>query len=75
MAEGSVYEAFELGGHYNLNNLIAIIDMNRLGQRGPTMVEWLGEIYAARARAFGWHAIQVDGLDVEAVNARLCRGP
>ncbi len=69
MAEGSVYEAFELGGHYNLNNLIAIIDMNRLGQRGPTMLEWHGEAYAARARAFGWHAIQIDGQDVEAVNA------
>ncbi|MCW3094399.1 MAG: Transketolase [Chthonomonadaceae bacterium] len=69
MAEGSVYEAFELGGHYNLNNLIAIIDMNRLGQRGPTMLEWHGEAYAARAQAFGWHAIQIDGQDVEAVNA------
>jgi len=69
MAEGSVYEAFELGGHYNLNNLVAIIDMNRLGQRGPTMLEWHGEIYAARAQAFGWHAIQIDGLDVDAVNS------
>lgn len=68
MAEGSVYEAFELGGYYQLNNLIAIIDMNRLGQRGPTMLEWHGEIYAARAEAFGWHAIQIDGLDVDAVN-------
>jgi len=68
MAEGSNYEAFELAGHYNLNNLIAIIDMNRLGQRGPTMLEWHGEIYAARAAAFGWHAIQVDGLDVAAID-------
>ncbi len=68
MAEGSNYEALELGGHYGLNNLIAIIDMNRLGQRGPTMVEWHGEVYAARAKAFGWHAIQVDGLDVDAIN-------
>src|SRR5580658_297568 len=57
MAEGSNYEALELGGHYGLNNLIAMVDMNRLGQRGPTMIEWHGEIYAARARAFGWHAI------------------
>ncbi len=71
MAEGSNYEAFELGGHYELNNLVAIIDMNRLGQRGPTMLEWHGETYAARARAFGWHAIQVDGLDVDAVNGAL----
>jgi transketolase len=44
MAEGSVYEALELGGHYGLNNVIAIIDMNRLGQRGPTMLEWNSEV-------------------------------
>ena len=69
MAEGSVYEALELGGHYKLDNLVAIIDMNRLGQRGPTMLEWHGEKYAARAEAFGWNAIQVDGQDVDAVNA------
>lgn len=69
MAEGSVWEAFELGGFYGLNNLVAIIDMNRLGQRGATMLEWHGEIYAERARAFGWHAITIDGHDVEAINA------
>ncbi len=69
MAEGSVYEALELGGHYGLNNVIAIIDMNRLGQRGPTMLEWHSEVYAERARAFGWHAIEIDGQDVEAVDA------
>src|SRR5205823_12911378 len=69
MAEGSVYEAFELGGHYQLDNLVAIVDMNRLGQRGPTMLEWHGETYAARASAFGWHAIQIDGHDLDAVNA------
>ena len=68
MAEGSVYEAMELGGHYALNNLIAIIDMNRLGQRGPTMLEWDGAAYAARAEAFGWKAIVIDGLDVDSVN-------
>jgi transketolase len=71
MAEGSVYEAFELAGHYQLNNLVAMIDMNRLGQRGPTMLEWHGEIYAERAKAFGWHAIQIDGQDVDAVYAAL----
>ena len=69
MAEGSNYEALELGGHYNLNNLVAILDMNRLGQRGPTMLEWHGEIYASRAEAFGWKAIQIDGQDVNAVNS------
>ena len=67
MAEGSNYEAFELAGHYKLNNLIAIIDMNRLGQRGPTMLEWQSGIYAERARSFGWHAIEINGLDVAEV--------
>ncbi len=67
MAEGSNYEAMEIAGHYGLKNLVAILDMNRLGQRGETMLGWHGEIYAARARAFGWHAIEVNGLDVEDV--------
>ena len=40
MAEGSIYEALELAGHYKLGNLIGILDMNRLGQRGETMVGW-----------------------------------
>ena len=68
MAEGSVYESMELAGHYAMNNLIAIIDMNRLGQRGPTMLEWDGAAYAARATAFGWHAIVINGQSVEDVN-------
>ncbi len=69
MAEGSIWEAFELAGHYKLNNLIGILDMNRLGQRGETMLGWNGDVYAARARAFGWHAIEIDGHDVEQINA------
>jgi transketolase len=64
MAEGSIWEAAELGGFYKLNNLIGILDMNRLGQRGPTMLQWDGDAYAARARAFGWHAIEIDGHDL-----------
>ena len=67
MAEGSNYEAMELAGFYNLNNVVAIIDENRLGQRGPTMLQWHTEIFAERAKAFGWHAIVVDGHDVEAI--------
>ena len=63
MSEGSIYEALELGGHYKLNNVIGILDMNRLGQRGETMLGWNGDAYAARARAFGWHAIEIDGHD------------
>ncbi|HLJ82438.1 MAG TPA: transketolase, partial [Ktedonobacterales bacterium] len=69
MAEGSIYEALELAGHYQLNHLIGILDMNRLGQRGETMVGWHGEVYAARAEAFGWHPIQIDGHDLNQINA------
>ncbi len=69
MAEGSIWEAMELGGHYQLDNLIGILDMNRLGQRGETMLGWNGDVYAARARAFGWRAIEIDGHDVEQINA------
>ncbi len=69
MSEGSIYEALELGGHYKLNNLIGILDMNRLGQRGPTMLGWDGDAYAARARAFGWHAIEIDGHNLDQIAA------
>ncbi len=61
MAEGSVYEALELAGHHALASIVAIVDMNRLGQRGPTMLQWDGERHAERARAFGWRALVVDG--------------
>jgi transketolase len=68
MAEGSIYESLEMGGFYGLSNLIAILDMNRLGQRGPTMLGWEGEAYAARARAFGWEAAVIDGHDAGAID-------
>ncbi|HEV8516551.1 MAG TPA: transketolase [Candidatus Limnocylindrales bacterium] len=68
MAEGSMWEAFEHAAHEKLDNLIAIIDVNRLGQTGETMVGWDLERYAARAEAFGWHPITVDGHDVAAID-------
>ncbi len=67
MAEGSVWEAFDKAAHYQLNNLIAILDMNRLGQRGPTDLGWNSGAYAARARAFGWRAIEINGHDISAI--------
>ena len=67
-AEGSVWEAFNTASFYKLDNITAIIDMNRLGQRGPTELQWDSAAYAARARAFGWHAIEINGHDVEAVD-------
>ena len=68
-AEGSIWEAFQHASHYELDNLTAIFDVNRLGQRGPTMDEWKLDHYRARAEAFGWHAIEIDGHDVEAIDA------
>ncbi|GLV59968.1 transketolase [Dictyobacter sp. S3.2.2.5] len=68
MAEGSNYEAFHLAEHYKLNNLIAIIDCNRLGQRGETELGWNTEAYAARARGFGWNAIVIDGHNYEEID-------
>jgi transketolase len=69
MAEGSMWEAFEHASHYELDNLTAIIDVNRLGQRGETMIGWNVDVYRDRAHAFGWHAIEVDGHNVEAIDA------
>ena len=68
IAEGSVWEAFEHASFYGLDNLTAIIDVNRLGQRGETMHGWNLDSYADRARAFGWKAIEIDGHDVEAID-------
>ena len=68
LAEGSMWEAFEHGAHFGLDNLTAIVDVNRLGQRGETMVGWDLDTYAARAEAFGWNAIPIDGHDVDAID-------
>jgi transketolase len=68
MAEGSMWEAFEHASHYELDQLTAIIDVNRLGQRGETMIGWNTGVYIERARAFGWNAIEIDGHDVEEID-------
>jgi transketolase len=69
MAEGSMWEAIEHAGHAHLDNLVAIVDVNRLGQRGETMDGWDTAAYARRFEAFGWRAIEVDGHDVAAIGA------
>jgi transketolase len=66
-AEGSVWEAAQFASFNKLDNLCAVIDVNRLGQSGPTMYQHDLEVYAARLRAFGWEAAVVDGHDVKAV--------
>jgi transketolase len=67
LAEGSMWEAFEQAGHNALGNLIAVVDVNRLGQRGPTMHEWETSSLAARASACGWDAQEIDGHDFGAI--------
>lgn len=69
MAEGQVWEAMQLASHYKLNNLVGILDVNRLGQRGETMLGWDLETYAKRAEAFGWKAVVVeDGHNLEQIH-------
>ncbi|HWA53899.1 MAG TPA: transketolase [Solirubrobacterales bacterium] len=69
LAEGSMWEAFEHAGYAKLKNLIAVVDVNRLGQRGPTMHEWDTSKLAARAAACDWDVQEIDGHDLEAIDA------
>jgi transketolase len=69
LSEGSIWESFGYAGWAGLDNLVAVVDVNRLGQTRETMLGWDLDAYAARARAFGWHAITVDGHDIDAVDA------
>ncbi|MCL6646858.1 MAG: transketolase [Chloroflexi bacterium] len=69
MAEGSVWEAFDAAAGLKLRNLIAIIDVNRLGQTGETALGWNLAAYAERARAFGWRPLVIDGHDYPAIAA------
>ena len=72
-AEGSIWEAFDHAGHEGLENLTAIVDVNRLGQRGPTELEWDMGAYAARVRAFGVDPIVIDGHDLVEIDDALAR--
>jgi transketolase len=68
MAEGSIWEAVDHAGKEGLDNLVTIVDVNRLGQRGETMHGWDLQSYARRAEASGWHAIEIDGHDIAAID-------
>jgi len=68
MAEGSVWEAMEATSFHGAANVTAILDLNRLGQRGPTMHQWDADVFRDRALAFGWNALAIDGHDVDAID-------
>ncbi|XP_043823059.1 transketolase [Dromiciops gliroides] len=69
ISEGSVWEAMAFAGFYKLDNLVAILDINRLGQSDPAPLQHQVEVYQKRCEAFGWNAIVVDGHSVE----ELCK--
>src|SRR5213082_22215 len=73
LAEGSIWEGLDHAGHEHLSNFTAIFDVNRLGQRGPTELEWNLDAYAARVGAFGCEPIVIDGHDLAAIDAALAR--
>jgi transketolase len=73
MAEGSIWEALDKASHYKLSNLIAIVDINRLGQRGPTELSWDLDAYSRRATAFGARVFTVDGHDLAAIDQALAQ--
>jgi len=66
-AEGAVWEAAAMASYYKLDNLVAIVDVNRLGQSQATMLGHDVKTYAARFKAFGWKALVIDGHDVKAI--------
>ena len=68
LAEGSIWEALDKAGHYELDNLTVIADVNRLGQRGETEFGWEMEIYRRRVEAFGCRALVIDGHNLEEID-------
>ena len=67
MAEGSQWEAMQLAAHYRLNNLVGIVDVNRLGQRGETMYGHDLNAYKKRISSFGWKTEVIDGHNVDEI--------
>jgi transketolase len=71
MTEGSIWEAMALAAHYKLDNLTALLDVNRLGQANPTIHGWDLKAYEIKAKAFGWSTKTIDGHDFPAISRAL----
>lgn len=67
VAEGSIWEAVELSSYYKLGNLVGIVDVNRLGQRGETMLGHDTSKYKERFESFGWEVYEIDGHNLEEI--------
>jgi transketolase len=72
-AEGSVWEVAETAAYHRVDNLIAIVDVNALGQSGPTMLGHDVRTYQRRFTAFGWRAQIIDGHDMTQIVTALAR--
>lgn len=66
-AEGSVWEAAQWAGHEGLANIVALVDVNGLGQSGPTMLDHDLRAYQRRFAAFGWSTVAIDGHDMRQI--------
>ncbi|MGM7778533.1 transketolase [Arthrobacter sp. KNU-44] len=73
LAEGSIWEALDKAAYYKLCNLTAVVDVNRLGQDGPTELQWDMDAYARRVEAFGARALIIDGHDLSQIDDALSR--
>lgn len=73
MAEGSVWESLDKASYYQLGNYTVIVDVNRLGQRGPTALQWDLAAYARRIEAFGCRPIEIDGHDIAAIDEAMAQ--
>jgi transketolase len=67
MSEGSQWEAIQIAEHYKLDNLVCVLDVNRLGQRGQTMYGWDVKAYERRIASFGWETIVIDGHNLKEI--------
>jgi len=73
MTEGSIWEAIQIASHYKLDNITAILDVNRLGQRGETIYGHDIMAYKRRISSFGWNTILVDGHNIEEILMAYCK--
>lgn len=73
MAEGSIWEAIDMAAFYKLDNLVGIIDVNRLGQRGETKYGHNLKAYASRIAAFGWETIMIDGHKIDQITKAFAK--
>jgi transketolase len=71
MSEGSIWEALDKASHYKLSNLVTMVDVNRLGQRGPTELSWDLDTYRRRASAFGARVIVIDGHNLGEIDRAM----